>query len=52
MVFYGLNNASDVFMAFEDEDLQVEIFDSRAGQALSLAMLAGQIRPVVNHETD
>ena len=52
LVFYGLNNASDVFMAFEDEDLQVEIFDSRAGQALSLAMLAGQIRPVVNHETD
>lgn len=52
LVFYGINNASDVFMAFQDEDLQVEIFDSRAGQALSLAMLVGQIRPVVDHETN
>ena len=50
LVFYGLNNASDIFMAFKGADIQVEIFDSRAGQALSLAMLDGQIRPVVNHE--
>lgn len=52
LVFYGLNNASDVFMAFKGEDVQVEIFDSRAGQALSLAMLDGQIRPVVDHEAN
>lgn len=50
LVFYASNNASDVFMAFEDVDVQVEIFDSRAGQALSLALLEGQIRPVFIHE--
>ena len=50
LVFYATNNASDVFMAFEDVDVQVEIFDSRAGQALSLALLEGQIRPVYFNE--
>jgi hypothetical protein len=50
LVFYSTNNASDVFMAFEGIDVQVEIFDSRAGQALSLALLEGEIRPVFTHE--
>lgn len=50
LVFYATNNASDVFMAFEDVDVQVEIFDSRAGHALSLALLEGEIRPVYLHE--
>jgi hypothetical protein len=52
LVFYATNNASDVFMAFKDADVQVEIFDSRAGQALSLALLEGQIRPVFTHEDE
>jgi hypothetical protein len=50
LVFYNPTSASDIFMAFKGRDVQVEVFDSRAGQALSLAMLAGQIRPVVDHE--
>lgn len=51
LVFYATNNASDVFMAFENKGIQIEVFDDRAGQALSLALLAGQIRPVVSHES-
>ena len=50
LVFYASSNSIDVFMAFKDSNYQVEIFDSRAGQALSLALLVGQIRPVVDHE--
>lgn len=51
LVFYATAHASDVFMAFENKGIQVEVFDDRAGQALSLALLAGQIRPVVSHES-
>jgi hypothetical protein len=50
LVFYNPASSGDVFMAFKNKDVQVEVFDSRAGQALSLAMLVGQIRPVVDHE--
>jgi hypothetical protein len=50
LVFYNPASSDDVFMAFKDKDVQVEVFDSRADQALSLAMLVGQIRPVVDHE--
>lgn len=46
LVFYSLNYANDVFMAFPQKDFQIEIFDSRAGQALSLSVLVGQIREI------
>lgn len=46
LVFYSIDNSSDVFMAFPDKELQIEIYDSRAGQALSLSVLVGQIREI------
>lgn len=46
LVFYETENASDVYVAFEERTVQIEIFDSRAGQALSLALLEGEIRPI------
>jgi hypothetical protein len=46
LVFYSIDNANDVFMAFPDKDYQIEIFDNRAGQALSLSVLVGQIRQI------
>lgn len=51
LVFYSTSNVMDVFMAFKNSNYQIEIFDSRAGQALSLALLEGQVRPVADHET-
>jgi hypothetical protein len=46
LVFYATDNASDVYLAFEGRDVQIEIYDSRAGQALSLALLDGEVRPI------
>ena len=46
LVFYSIDNANDVFMAFPGKDFQIEIFDNRAGQALSLSVLIGQIRQI------
>jgi hypothetical protein len=46
LVFYKNADTNDVFMAFPGKNFQVEIFDPVAGQALSLAVLAGQVRPV------
>jgi hypothetical protein len=46
LVFYSIDNANDVFMAFPNKDFQIEIFDNRAGQALSLSVLDGQIRQI------
>jgi hypothetical protein len=33
-------------MAFPEQDIQVEIFDARIGQALNLALLVGQIQRI------
>lgn len=46
LVFYSIDNANNVFMAFPKKDFQIEIFDNRAGQALSLSVLVGQIRKI------
>ena len=46
LVFYKNSDTNDIFMAFPGKNFQVEIFDPVAGQALSLAVLAGQVRPV------
>ena len=46
LVFYKTANTNDVFMAFPGKNIQVEIFDPVAGQALSLSVLAGEIRPI------
>jgi hypothetical protein len=46
LVFYSIDNSNDVFMAFPKKDFQIEIFDNRAGQALSLSVLVGQIRQI------
>ena len=46
LVFYKTADTNDIFMAFPGKDFQVEVFDPVAGQALSLAVLAGQVRPI------
>lgn len=46
LVFYKTDNTNDIFMAFPGKNVQVEIFDPVAGQALSLSVLAGEIRPI------
>ena len=46
LVFYKTTNTNDIFMAFPGKNIQVEIFDPVAGQALSLSVLTGEIRPI------
>ena len=43
LVFYRSTNPNDIFLSFPKKNVQVEIYDPHAGQALSLAVLAGQI---------
>ncbi len=46
LVFYDGKESTSIFMAFPEQDIQVEIFDARIGQALNLALLVGQIQRI------
>ena len=46
LVFYKTSNTNDVFLSFPKKNVQIEVFDPSAGQALSLAVLVGQIRVI------
>jgi hypothetical protein len=46
VVFYAKNRATDIYLAFPGKEVQVEIFDPLAGQALSLAVLQDQITEI------
>jgi hypothetical protein len=43
VVFYDKNRNTDIYLAFPGREVQIEIFDPLAGQALSLAVLQDQI---------
>jgi hypothetical protein len=46
VVFYDKKRNTDVYLAFPGEEVQIEIFDPLAGQALSLAILQDQINKI------
>jgi len=46
VVFYSKNRNTDIYLAFPGKEVQIEIFDPLAGQALSLAVLQDQITKV------
>ena len=46
VVFYEKKRKTDVYLAFPGEEVQIEIFDPLAGQALSLAILQDQINKI------
>ena len=46
VVFYAKNRNTDIYLAFPDREVQIEIFDPLAGQALSLAVLQDQITKI------
>ncbi len=46
VVFYSSKRNTDVYMSFPKKNVQVEIYDPMAGQALSLAILQDQISPI------
>jgi hypothetical protein len=46
VVFYSKNRDTDIYLAFPGREVQIEIFDPLAGQALSLAVLQDQITKV------
>ena len=46
VVFYQTNRKTDVYIGFPHAQSQVEIYDPTIGQALSLAILQGQISEV------
>ncbi len=46
VVFYSSKRDNDVYMSFPKKNVQIEIYDPMAGQALSLAILQDQISPI------
>lgn len=46
IVFYSTARDTAIYMAFPKKKVQIEIFDPTPGQALSLAVLQGQITKV------
>jgi hypothetical protein len=46
VVFYSLSNDTAIYLAYPKKKVQIEIFDPVPGQALSLAILHGQISEV------
>jgi hypothetical protein len=46
VVFYSSKRNTDVYLSFPKKNVQIEIYDSLAGQALSLAILQDQITPI------
>ncbi len=46
VVFYQTNRKTDVYLGIPKENYQIEIYDPIVGQALSLAILQGQITKV------
>jgi hypothetical protein len=46
VVFYAKNRNTDIYLAFPEKEVQIEIFDPLAGQALSLAVLQDQITKI------
>lgn len=44
--FYSLNRPTNIYMGIRKIDIQVEIFDLRADQALALVSVQGQIRRI------
>ncbi len=44
--FYNLNRPTNIYMGIKKIDIQVEIFDLRADQALALVSVKGQIRRI------
>jgi hypothetical protein len=46
VVFYAKNRNTDIYLAFPGKEVQIEIFDPLAGQALSLAVLQDQITKI------
>ncbi len=44
--FYSLNRPTNIYMGIKKIDIQVEIFDPRADQALALVSVQGQIRRI------
>jgi hypothetical protein len=46
VVFYSKNRNTDIYLAFPGKEVQIEIFDPLAGQALSLAVLQDQITKI------
>ncbi len=45
-VYYNKNSASNVYMAYPGQDLQIEVFDPTPGRALQLINTTGLLQPV------
>ena len=45
-VYYNKNSASNVYLAYPGQDLQIEVFDPTPGRALQLVNTTGLLKPV------
>lgn len=45
-VYYNKNSATNVYMAYPGQDLQIEVFDPTPGRALQLVNTTGLLKPV------
>jgi hypothetical protein len=45
-VYYNKTASSNVYLAFPDQNLQIEVFDPNPGRALQLANTSGLIKPI------
>ncbi len=45
-VYYNKNAATNVYMAYPGQDLQIEVFDPSPGKALQLVNTTGLVKPI------
>ena len=45
-VYYNKSSSSNVYLAFPDQNLQIEVFDPNPGRALQLVNTSGIIKPI------